>query len=77
MATSGNVSVVSLNGSNNTTWKVQCKMALLKEGLWNCVSGAQTEPASDTEGALHKYRQKRDRALAILVLAVDPALLYL
>ena len=77
MATSSHSSVVSLNGSNYATWKVQCKMALLKEGLWNCVSETETEPETSDTNALLKYRQKRDRALAIIVLAVDPTLLYL
>ena len=28
------VVIVPLNGTNYGTWKVQAKMALLKEGLW-------------------------------------------
>ena len=27
--------IKSLNGPNYATWKVQCKMAVIKEGLWN------------------------------------------
>ena len=33
----GTVMVVPLNGSNYVTWKIQCKMALIKEGLWKIV----------------------------------------
>ena len=72
-----NTAIVPLKGDNYATWKVHSKMALLKEGLWNCVSGTETEPETSDTNALLKYRQKRDRALAIIVLAVDPTLLYL
>ena len=27
-------SIVHLNGSNYSTWKIQCHMALVKNGLW-------------------------------------------
>ena len=33
------VTVVPLNGLNYSTWKVQCRMALLKDGLWGIVYG--------------------------------------
>jgi len=77
MAESRSVSVIPLNGSNYRTWKVQCKMALMKEGLWGIVEG--TEVASDsTEVDRHaKFVQRRDTALGTIVLCVDPSLLYL
>ena len=33
MAESKSVTVVPLNGSNYETWKVQCRMVLVKDGL--------------------------------------------
>ena len=33
-----------VNGANYATWKVQCKMALIREGLWNIVNGTETAP---------------------------------
>ena len=33
MAESKIVAVVPLNSTNYSTWKIQCKMALIKEGL--------------------------------------------
>ena len=27
--------IVPLNGSNYATWKVQCRMALIKENVWD------------------------------------------
>ena len=65
-----------LSVSNYTTWKVQCKMALMKEGVWRIVDGTETAPRADDAGYA-KFVERRDRALAIVVLAIDPALLYL
>ena len=36
--------VVLLNGSNYPTWKIQCRMALMKEGLWRIVTGDEVAP---------------------------------
>ena len=33
--------VVPLDGSNYNTWKIQCRMALMKENLWSIVSGTE------------------------------------
>ena len=70
------VAVVPLNGTNYATWKVQCKMALMKEGLWKIVEGSETAPAEEDAGYA-KFVGRRDRALAIVVLSIDPSLLYL
>jgi len=72
------VTVVPLNGSNYATWKVQCQMALLKDGVWGIVNGTERQPdqTADAE-VLAKFEARRDRALATVVLAIDPKLLYL
>ncbi len=44
MAESKATVVVPLNGENYSTWKVQCRMALIKEGVWGLVSGTEAEP---------------------------------
>ena len=70
------VAVVPLKGTNYPTWKVQCRMALMKEGLWKIVNREETKP---TTGAadIAKFRSRRDKALATIVLSVDTSLLYL
>ena len=68
--------VVALNGENYPTWKLQCKMALVREGLWGFVSGTEVAPEVGTE-AEAKYLARRDQALATIVLAVETSLLYL
>ena len=68
-------SIALLNERNYATWKVQCRMALMKDGLWGVVTGFDEVPVN--EEALRKYIIKRDRALSIIVLAVEPSLLYL
>ena len=67
--------IVALNETNYHTWKIQCMMALMKDGLWNIVNGIEKIPeANDAE---QKYIVERDRALAIIVLSIRPSLLYL
>ena len=44
MAEVKTVSIVPLNGSNYPTWKLQCKMALMKDGLWTIVDKTETSP---------------------------------
>ena len=72
------VAIVPLNESNYPTWKVQCQMALVREGLWGIVAETETIPvAEDEAGSRAKFIARRDGALAIIVLAVDTKLLYL
>ena len=52
-------------------------MALMKDSLWGIVSGTETLPAEEHVDARRKFMSRSDRALAIIVLAVDPSLLYL
>ena len=68
--------IVPLNGKNYPTWKIQCRMALVKDSLWSIVSGTETEPTTEGE-ARRKYLAKKDRALTTIVLAIDLTLLYL
>ena len=51
-------------------------MALIKEGLWGIVKGTETAP---TERAVKQaaFAARKDKALATIVLAVEPSLLYL
>ena len=67
------VTVIPLNGS----WKVQCRMALMKDGLWSIVSSSERQPDVAEPDKYAKFVVRRDRALAIIVLSVEPSLLYL
>ncbi|GAB1600790.1 hypothetical protein Ahia01_000357100 [Argonauta hians] len=70
--------LVPLNGSNYNTWKIQCKMALIKDGLWNIVNETEIVPDKQSEPASYvKYLSRKDRALATIVLSVETSLLYL
>ena len=78
MAESKTVSVIPLNGTNYPSWKVQCRMVLVRESLWGIVAGTEQPPDPATEAANYaKYVSRKDRALATIVLAVHPSLLYL
>ena len=53
-------------------------MALIREGLWGIVADTEERPDVTTDADKHaKFVARRDRALATIVLAVDPSLLYL
>ena len=78
MAEGKQVSICALNGTNYPTWKIQCQMVLIREGLWGIVNKTEECPDQGTEADKYaKYQKRRDRALATIVLAVDPSLLYL
>ena len=68
MAEAKTVAIIPLQGSNYPTWKIQCKMALIR-GLWDFVTREETEPTEEAE--LVCYMSKKNRALAIIVLSVD------
>lgn len=75
---SNEASITPLNEKKYATWKIQCRMSLIKQGLWGIVSGSEQEPASTaTADTITKYNTKKDKALATIVLLVDPSLLYL
>lgn len=65
MADSRTVTVVPLKGANYPTWKIQCRMALMKEGLWRIVTGEEAAPAG-TEAERAKFATRKDRALATI-----------
>ena len=71
------VAVVPVNGANYGTWKIQCRMTLMKDNLWSIVSGTDVAPAETEVEKYAKFVVRRDRALATIVLSVDPSLLYL
>ena len=78
MAESTKVAVSPLTGSNYSTWKIQCKMALIKENLWGIIDGTDKPPAEDASADRQaKYKARRDKALATIIVNVDPSLLYL
>jgi len=73
--------IIPLNERNYATWKIQVKMNLMKEDLYGFILGTETKPSgSGGDGglaALHRFEKRRDKCLAIIVLAIDPKLLYL
>ena len=70
------MAIVPLKGSNYPTWKVQCWMALMKDGLWSIVNETETIPEEREADKRAKFMTRRDRALALIVLSIEPSLLY-
>ena len=75
MESSKIMNLTVLNEKNYPTWKIQVKMHLIKDNLFGIVDGSENAPTST--GDLVKYNMRRDRALAIIVLAIDPKFLYI
>ena len=74
--------IVPLNSMNYATWRVQCQMALIRDGLWGIVSETEHPPGNEEAADRQaKFVARRDCALAttmmMIVLAVEPSLLYL
>ena len=62
------ISIVLLNRLNYPTWKVRHRMALMKDGLWTIVDGAEAPPPDHEVEKYRKFVERRDRALALIVL---------
>jgi DNA-directed RNA polymerase subunit N (RpoN/RPB10) len=71
------VGIVPLNEKNFATWRIQVKMALMRDDLWGYVSGTEAVPPADQAEAARRFKTRRDRALATMVMAIQPTLLYL
>ena len=67
--------ITPLNEKNYATWKIQLKMALIRDDLWSIVDGSEVAP-NDAD-ALTKFNKRKDKALSIIVLGVESKLLYL
>ena len=73
----GKIILVPLNEKNYATWKVQVKMYLIKDDLFGIVDGTEIAPSSSDAAAARKFELGKAKALATIVLAVEPKLLYL
>ena len=68
--------IIRLNGKNYATWKTPCRMLLLKVVLWDIVAGTEAAPDTEDANATRQYKSSKNRARAIVTLAVEPWLLY-
>ena len=53
--------IVSLNSRNYATWKIQCRMALIRDGFWLNVNGIEIAPGGTAEAA-RKFASRRDKS---------------
>ena len=73
-----NPQISPLNGTNFPTWKIQCRMTLIKQGSWQIVSGEEVaSDHSSSEEGIRTFKDRRDHALATIVLSIHPSLLHL
>ena len=71
------VTIVPLNWLNYPTWKLQCKMTLIRDGVWSIVNGTETAPTDVRSDAYAKFSGCKNHALATIVLSIDPMFLNL
>ena len=72
------LNLVPLNRINYIAWKVQWKMALIRDGLWNIINEMEIFPNFRTDTILHtKYLLQKYHALVTIILSVELSLLYL
>ena len=51
-------------------------MLLLKERFWDIVTDTEAAPVTDDAAVTRQYTSRKNRAVAIVTLAVEPWLLY-
>ena len=64
--------IIPLNGNSYATLRIQCKIALMREGLWIIEDGTEVVPGVDGGERYAKFAGRRDHALANLILSVQP-----
>ena len=69
--------IIPLNDKNYPTWKIQCRIAPIKNSLWGIVQGTEVAPGEENAEVRWKYFARRDGGLAVVVLSVEPSLFYL
>ena len=79
MATSGTCELIKLNGDNYPAWKLQLRMALIRDDLWDIVNGSEKAPTGEaaTADATKKFTTRSNKALSMIVLSMKPELHYL
>ena len=70
--------IVPLNEKNYPTWKLQMRMMLLRDNLLSLVDGTEPPLAQDASAAdRSNFVKRQNKALANLVLSIEPQLLYI
>ena len=77
MATSTHCELMKLNVDNCPAWKLQARMALIRDDLWEIVSGSEKAPEeAATADAQKKFKSRSNKALSMIVLSMKPELHY-
>ena len=79
MATSSSTGeLIKLNGDKYPAWKLQVRMALIRDDLWDIVNGSEAAPdASASADVKKKFKTRSNKALSTIVLSMKPKLHYL
>ena len=79
MATSSSTGeLIKVNGDIYPAWKLQVRMALIRDDLWDIVNGSEAAPdASASADVKKKFKIRSNKALSTIVLSMKPELHYL
>lgn len=79
MTTTSTSELIKLNSDNYVAWKLQVRMALIRDDLWDIVDGSEKEPTGEgtTDADRKKFKTRRNKALSMIVLSMKPTLHYL
>ena len=70
-------SIDKLDSSNWITWKFQMRHLLMAKGLWKYVDGSEVLAEDATDRARAEFREKLQKALSTIVMAITTPQLYL
>ena len=73
MDTRGNI--VILKDDNYVTWKYQVRMLLMRDDLYDIVTGDEGPP--EGEAAATSFRKRKQKALSTIALSIDASLMHL
>ena len=70
--------LITLKGDNYVTWKYQVRMLLMRDDLYDIVTGVDKAPAAaDGDAAIVAFRKRKQKALSTIALSIDCSQMHL
>jgi len=68
--------VEKFSASGFPTWQTKLQLLLMREGMWGTVSGDDEDPGSSNGEKYKQWRQRNDRAIALIGLSLADSLVH-
>ena len=69
--------LITLKGDNHVTWKYQVRMLLLRDDLYDIVTGDEQAPSSTDNQAVVSFRKRKQKSLRTITFSIDASQLHL